>query len=1397
MGPCITLIFALLGWAIIPFGEGLAIFDYELGIFFALAVSSLGSYGILISGWAANSKYAFMGAIRSTAQLLSYELVFSSIILILILFSGSFSLTYIVECQQIIWNMFPLLPITLMFFIAILAETNRPPFDLPEAESELVAGLCGMRFTLYCWSWKTLSWVLGLIQYKSNDLTSVIGIVSNLYWKRTKYVNKLMNPFKGSLYHEIVIIYHDILQLFTHFYAWTSKTRDPAERLTPCIGYIWVKRNKMFLKESGNSLFRYNYYNYTNSIGETITRSGNWKITALEKGRKGDIFSLNLVRSFSTCSPTTKNELFKINTQIENEINHYAGISFMKLNNINQNNDGKFRKVSSFLFDSYFLIGVYNKLYNLNIINYNIELDWFDNIVVKLKNGSYNPIKRKNNYMINKEMFIQKQLNCDIDIDNNEYRDFIISEGISIILTHIFKVRKVVSLNSFSSFEYEVPSINCMHNCLFKLKTEWNDINWLIVFNFDNKFKPIHRKIIFSELENYIDDQRLYDIMNKLFNKGIMDLSYNKTFDKYSLFNYDSLSYTLINIFFQRFDKEIYRIKNKLFNEWKNVYNIRFIRYFNEILIGIKGPKVEALKIMKKLENFLESDLHLNIIEKNNNIIHIHSDNIFCFNVNISSVIKKSKLLTDKNSRIIQQKKKGIRLRKIKAMKNNKEFQTINEKSQTNIVKKNKKIVNKTYIHTELNGVKSNIEKNRLNELIIEKIGRSIKLSMDTNKIKKMLINTGLLNKRCKPIALTKILNWDSYFIISFYKQISKLIWNTFSVCDNYKDIVTIINYHIKLSLLHTLAAKHKSSKKKIINELYPDLVVKRKDNFIKFYSKEELLKSKRSIFSKNNNQFFGKDYNWNEDNIDFFNMLKQQRLGFNSNYSSFYNISSKSETEENLYFNENKRILTFNYAKLGLGNEKINNRISLLNIKGKRRFSTSMINNENNIIFHMNNKIRKYELETSYLLNMYPYFLENIKNNNGSFWSGENKEDLNDKEFKEWLSGFVDAEGLFFIKLRKNLQNCSFIFELHLHIDDMPVLKYIKNRLGLGNLRTYKNAVWYYINKIDEIEKFISIFNEYPLWTHKQLDYKAFKLAFVNRRNYSFVVEIKNTMNSNRSNYDSYILPNCIELSPYWIIGFVEGDGCFTINKMKAHLYLVQKNDKILNVIRDFFLMLIKKNEDLDLTLLNGIENKENNNNYLPCVRKKNNVNPVFCFSISNQDIIYKYIVPFFAKRKLLTRKGYDFYIWLICIYIIFFGYSKLKEGKIVLLQLSKNMNNKRYSKFDLSQGKYVYTLPFDYSALFNSLKSLFNMKPVFDLTIKDKSHKELSDAYTRNELNNSPRKKKGHLVFAYKGLSFINNFPSIKETSKTLNVPISNISNYIDTGLEIKGYCFFSYKK
>ena len=133
IGPFITLIFSLLGWSVIPYAEGITIFDFELGILVAIAIASLGSYGILISGWAANSKYAFIGSIRSTAQLLSYELVLSSIIFLIIIFAGTFSFTLLIESQKTIWYVIPLLPIALMFFISILAETNRAPFDLPEA----------------------------------------------------------------------------------------------------------------------------------------------------------------------------------------------------------------------------------------------------------------------------------------------------------------------------------------------------------------------------------------------------------------------------------------------------------------------------------------------------------------------------------------------------------------------------------------------------------------------------------------------------------------------------------------------------------------------------------------------------------------------------------------------------------------------------------------------------------------------------------------------------------------------------------------------------------------------------------------------------------------------------------------------------------------------------------------------------------------------------------------------------------------------------------------------------------------------------------------------------------------------------------------------------------------
>ena len=151
LAPLVTCVLALSAWAVVPLDDGWVIADINVGILYIFAISSLGVYGVIMGGWASNSKYPFLGALRSAAQMVSYEVSIGFVIITVLLCAGTLNLSGIVEAQNSSWGMLgwyfiPLFPMFIVFFVSALAETNRPPFDLPEAESELVAGLHGRVF---------------------------------------------------------------------------------------------------------------------------------------------------------------------------------------------------------------------------------------------------------------------------------------------------------------------------------------------------------------------------------------------------------------------------------------------------------------------------------------------------------------------------------------------------------------------------------------------------------------------------------------------------------------------------------------------------------------------------------------------------------------------------------------------------------------------------------------------------------------------------------------------------------------------------------------------------------------------------------------------------------------------------------------------------------------------------------------------------------------------------------------------------------------------------------------------------------------------------------------------------------------------------------------------------
>ena len=257
LGPIITLIFSLLGYAVIPYGPGLTISDLGLGILYMLAVSSISTYGILLAGWSANSKYAFLGSLRSTAQLISYELILSSAILIVILLTGNLNLTINIEAQKVIFFAMPLLPIFIIFFIGCIAETNRAPFDLAEAESELVSGFMTEHsavifvffflaeyasIVLICIITSILFIGGYLIFFSFDYLLNVLYFLNRInldffYYFFTEINYSFFNAFINSLNNSLTLGFKSCLMIFIFIWARASLPRIRFDQL---MSYCWT-----------------------------------------------------------------------------------------------------------------------------------------------------------------------------------------------------------------------------------------------------------------------------------------------------------------------------------------------------------------------------------------------------------------------------------------------------------------------------------------------------------------------------------------------------------------------------------------------------------------------------------------------------------------------------------------------------------------------------------------------------------------------------------------------------------------------------------------------------------------------------------------------------------------------------------------------------------------------------------------------------------------------------------------------------------------------------------------------------------------------------------------------------------------------------------------------------
>ena len=232
ISPLISFVVSLMGWAIIPYGKYSTLSEIPLGILYLFAISSLGVYGIVMSGWSSNSKYAFLGALRSTAQMVSYEVSIGFILVTLIACVGSFNLQLIIEAQKNVWFFFPFFPLCLLFFISSLAETNRHPFDLPEAEAELVSG--------YNVEYSAMSFALfSLSEYSNMLLISALNIILFFGgWLAPTNFVFIFLPFFSLLNEKLSSLQFFLVVLFTFiiiFIGWFS----PISAISFFFGNIW------------------------------------------------------------------------------------------------------------------------------------------------------------------------------------------------------------------------------------------------------------------------------------------------------------------------------------------------------------------------------------------------------------------------------------------------------------------------------------------------------------------------------------------------------------------------------------------------------------------------------------------------------------------------------------------------------------------------------------------------------------------------------------------------------------------------------------------------------------------------------------------------------------------------------------------------------------------------------------------------------------------------------------------------------------------------------------------------------------------------------------------------------------------------------------------------------